>query len=98
MPKLTWKADGPFFAHSFAGAKSDGKPKSVTRWAAESDTRDFRTARWDAARFVGDIEKYSAVRRHGAEHFEAYFLEFEYEIDGRAFPLCTQIQILEPKK
>jgi hypothetical protein len=30
--------------------------------------------------------------------FRAFYAETEYEIDGQAFTLCTQLRILEAKK
>ena len=100
MPKLTWTngAGRPLAGFMFSGAESDGKQKAIRRWYAESDTRDFRKARWEGMTFEGDVSKYQAVRRPGSVRFEAYLLEFEYEQDGLTFSLSTQIQILEPKK
>lgn len=98
MPALAWtNAARPPAGFTFSGAEAETKPKAVRRWSAASDTRDFRRARWEGMTFEGDVSKYRAVRKTGTQ-FEAYFLEFEYDAGGLTFSLCTQLQILEPKK
>ena len=74
--------------------KSENKPKSVHVWTAQSDTRDFRKARWTedttaAAPFVVKAP---------AAGFSAFLAICEYEMDGLTFDIATQLEILEAKK
>lgn len=93
MPGLSWVCDekaGVCRLEVTSAAKTTG----MKVWTAESDTRDFRKARWteDAA------AKFPATVRVPEKGFRAFYAETEYDLDGLKFNLCTQIRILEAKK
>ncbi len=93
MPGLTWVCDEKAGVCRLV-TKSDAKAKAVRVWKAESDTRDFRQARW-----VEDRDAKLPVEvRAPAKGFVAFFAETEYEMDKLTFTLSTQLQILEAKK
>lgn len=93
MPGLSWVCDekaGVCRLEVTSAAKTVG----MHIWTAESDTRDFRKARWteDAA------ARFPATVRAPEKGFRAFYAETEYDLDGLKFHLCTQIRILEPVK
>lgn len=93
MPGLSWVCDekaGVCRLEVTSAAKTTG----MKIWSAESDTRDFRQARWteDAA------AKFPATVKAPEKGFRAFYAETEYDLDGLKFNLCTQIRILEAKK
>jgi PhoPQ-activated pathogenicity-related protein len=85
----------------------EGTIKSQRVWIAESETQDFRNARWvekvlmegkggGGARIqVGGNVTTSMTLRRPARGFAAVYVETEFEIDGLAFPLSTPLRILE---
>ena len=86
----------------------DGIIRSQRVWFAESDTQDFRKARWTEI-LMTDTLGAKGVEIRGpvgvgvtlpkpARRYWAVFMETEYEIDGLRFPLSSQIRILEAKK
>ena len=93
MPTLTWvckEADGLCRLAVTAGAK----PKSVRVWRAESESRDFRKARWvEDATAAAPFEVTAP-----SKGYVAFYAACEYEVDGFTYTLCTQLRILEPKK
>jgi PhoPQ-activated pathogenicity-related protein len=101
MPKLTWSSVAVPVATTLAlGFESDTNLKGVRIWSATSPTRDFRTARWEAAPPAGMIrtkgEATFAVPEAGA--LRAGFVEVDYDLDGQPFTLTTQLRILGAKK
>jgi PhoPQ-activated pathogenicity-related protein len=86
----------------------EGTMKSQRVWVAESDTRDFRKARWTekvlstttggGGVVISGPVTISLSLRPPAAGFAAAFVETEFEVDGLTFPLSTQLRILEAKK
>lgn len=103
LPTLTW-AYQP--AGDYLTAKPVGTVKSVSRWTATSDSRDFRKARWteQVAYDKQDEKRYDGTLEVGlklpapAEKFTAVFGEVVFDFDGLPLHNSTQIRILEPKK
>ena len=103
MPKHKGKFDGTALSVSY-----EGTLKSQRIWSADSESRDFRQARWraqslmdskDGGRVVISGEVSTDLKFNLPETgFRALFVETEFEIDGLAFPLTTQLRILEAKK
>jgi PhoPQ-activated pathogenicity-related protein len=93
MPGMTWVCDEKGGVCRLE-VKWAAKPKTVRIWVAESDTRDFRKARWTEDREA----KFPAEVRAPEKGFRAFYAETEYDMDGLKFTLCTQIRILEAKK
>jgi PhoPQ-activated pathogenicity-related protein len=93
MPGINWVCDekeGICRLEVNSGAKA----VSTRVWKSESETRDFRKARW-----VEDKEsKLPATVLAPDRGFRAFFAETEYEMDNLKFTLSTQIRILEAKK
>jgi len=94
FPQLTWK-------HSDRGGKpaleitSQPAPKSARLWVAQAATHDFRQSRWSeqpvkqaGGKVSGSIE----LPKNGSS---AFYGALEYEIDGSAFHLCTQLRIVD---
>jgi PhoPQ-activated pathogenicity-related protein len=107
MPKLTWK-----YAENKNGmgveVGYEGTLKSQRIWVANSETRDFRNARWteqvlsetkDGGRVVvsGPVSTSLTVKLP-EKGFRAVWVETEFEVEGVSFPLATQLRILEAKK
>ena len=103
MPKHKGKFDGTALSVSY-----EGTLKSQRVWSADSESRDFRQARWreeilmeskggGRAVISGDVST-DLNFKLPEKGFRALFVETEFEIDGLAFPLSTQLRILEAKK
>jgi PhoPQ-activated pathogenicity-related protein len=93
MPGMAWVCDEKAGVCRLE-VTSAAKTKSIRIWQAESDTRDFRKARW-----VEERESTFPVTVKAPEKgFRAFFAETEYDLGGLKFTLCTQIRILEAKK
>jgi PhoPQ-activated pathogenicity-related protein len=105
MPTYTWKYTAqPNGMQLEVGY--EGTVKSQRLWTADSPTRDFRPARWSERVLLSGsatVEVSSPVSRAAAiplpeTGFRAMFAETEFRIGDLAFPLSTQIRILEAKK
>lgn len=94
MPGMTWVCDEKEGVCRLAVNQNGAKPTAVRVWKSESDTRDFRKARWTED--VGAT--LPAQVTAPAKGFRAFYAETEYDLDGLKFSLCTQIRILEAKK
>lgn len=93
MPKMNWvckEADGV----CRLDVESAARVKRAQVWKAVSDTRDFRGARWTSS----PKDAAALTVNAPAKGFAAFFAEYEYEMDGLTFTLCTQLRILEAKK
>jgi len=94
LPQLTWK-------HSDRSGKpaleitASPAPKAARLWSAQSATHDFRQARWSAqpAKITGG--KVSGAIDLPKSGSSAFYGALEYELDGVAFHLCTQIRIVD---
>jgi PhoPQ-activated pathogenicity-related protein len=94
MPGMTWVCDEKEGVCRLAVNQNGAKPTAVRVWKAESDTRDFRKARWAEDKEAKLPTEVTAP----AKGFRAFYAETEYDLDGLKFTLCTQIRILEAKK
>jgi len=97
MPKLSWKHDD---AANGARLTMQSQPgaKAARLWAAQSPTRDFRKATWEASAL--DLDGGHAAARIAIPQtgYRAFFGELDFEIDGIAHPLSTQIRVLDAKR
>src|SRR5205085_5366501 len=92
MPKMAWVCrEGDRVCR--LSVESDAKPTAVRVWRADSETRDFRKARWTEEKAASPAEVTAPEKV-----FRAFYAESEYEADGLRFTLCTQLRILEAKK
>jgi PhoPQ-activated pathogenicity-related protein len=96
MPQLRWKHDDAS-GQARLTVDSDHAPKAARLWVASAPTRDFRLARWkDQALTSGkSIVAKVAPPTTGCV---AFFGELDFEIDGLAHQLSTQMRILEAAK
>jgi len=101
MPSLTAKFEDQADVNKLKlEATMRGTLKSGRVWVAESETRDFRKARWTETPLPMEAGATTttlllAPPRSG---FSAAFVEAQFEVDGLVFPLSTQLRILEAKK
>ncbi len=93
LPGMTWVYDEKAGVCRLE-VTTAAKTTAMRVWTADSDTRDFRKARW--AEDVG--AKFPATVRAPGKGFKAFYAETEYDMDGLKFTLCTQLRILEAKK
>ena len=70
----------------------------VTQWRAHSPTRDFRPAEWTQAPAAEEGGRYIAQIGTPEEGFSAIFAEIVYELDGRPFPLSTNVRIIKARE
>jgi PhoPQ-activated pathogenicity-related protein len=94
MPGMNWVCDEKEGVCKLAVKQNGAKPTAVRVWKAESDTRDFRKARWAEDKDA----KLPAEVLAPEKGFRAFYAETEYDLDGLKFTLCTQLRILEAKK
>ena len=100
LPKMQWKhsdLNGEMKVIAF----TDVKPKAARLWTAHNPTKDFRKAHWEAK----DLQVASSKGSDGlfyastdlipvpASGHVAFYVEFEFEMDGMTFPLCTQVRV-----
>jgi PhoPQ-activated pathogenicity-related protein len=105
MPKLEWKYDKD---RQVCQVVFNGTLKASRVWTADSDTRDFRKARWTAVEPVktsgGAVIKLSGPVTQSftfsqpEKGLRAAFVECECDANECVMHLTTQIQILEAKK
>ena len=101
MPTLTAKFENQADVNKLKlDATMRGTLKSSRVWVAESETRDFRKARWTETPLPMEAGAttttlHLAPPRSG---FSAAFVEAQFDVDGLVFPLSTQLRILEAKK
>ena len=98
LPKLDWKFEdrGESLRLELA---TDARPEAVRSWTAESDSRDFRQARWESQsvradggegrRFVIDLKK-------PANGFAAVFAEAQFNGQPMPFYLSTNLRVVAP--
>jgi PhoPQ-activated pathogenicity-related protein len=96
MPKLDWKFEDGGDSLQLE-LSSDSKPEAVRMWTANSETRDFREARWESQdvraeggegrRFVVDIKK-------PARGFAAIFAEAQFNGRPMPFYLSTNLRVV----
>jgi PhoPQ-activated pathogenicity-related protein len=95
LPRLTWKhgdaADGLRLE-----VTADPPPKGARLWVAHAPTRDFRKAKW-----VEHPAKLEGGKAHGKvklpkEGYLAFYGELDYELDGLAYHLSTQLRLSGP--
>jgi PhoPQ-activated pathogenicity-related protein len=97
LPKMTWvcrEADGV----CRLAVESEARVKAARVWRAESPTRDFRNARWSEVPQGLAADPGPVTVTAPARGFVAFYAEYEYDMDGLTFTLCTQLRILEAKK
>ena len=103
MPKFSWSPrslEQQSLGFHLNLKESSPKPKAVTLWVTQSDTRDFRKSRWETippAPF--EVDEFNLTYRFGADRmgYAACFADLTFEIDGLEYHLSSQIAIFGPK-
>jgi PhoPQ-activated pathogenicity-related protein len=94
MPTLLTKRkfDGPEPKHVIFEVKTtESEPLSLAIWKAESDSKDFRSSKWNEQRF----EKGPVIQRDITEgKFNAMFVEARFSIEGRSFTISSPVEVL----
>ena len=94
MPTLSTKRkfDGPEPKHVIFEVKTtESEPLSLAIWKAESDSKDFRSSKWNEQRF----EKGPVIQRDITEgKFNAMFVEARFSIEGRSFTISSPVEVL----
>ena len=97
-PRFTWSQsiEGK---EAVLSVKAEDAPLKVEFWHAEAATRVFRDAKWEAQDLPGTTP--GAFTRRVAtppEGFVAYFARLNYKNkSGRAYHLCTNVEVLGEK-
>ncbi|WP_020473915.1 PhoPQ-activated pathogenicity-related family protein [Zavarzinella formosa] len=97
MPKLSWKhedADGQMRLT----ATTDVVLKACRLWVADAPTRDFRKQTWTEAPAKIDGKSATGLVAKPEKDWRAFYMECEYEDDGKPYYLSTQIRMDEAKK
>jgi len=96
MPQLRWKHDDSNNQARLT-VDADHPPKAARLWVASAPSRDFRLARWKDQPLASgkSIDTSVAPPVSGCL---AFFAELDFEIDGLAHQLSTQMRILEAVK
>ncbi|MGD9498293.1 MAG: PhoPQ-activated protein PqaA family protein, partial [Armatimonadota bacterium] len=74
-----------------------GPVKRVTQWTAHTPTRDFRASTWTEAPAIEQDGAWLARAAYPEAGHAALFAEIVYEVDGREFPLSTNVRIVGPR-
>jgi PhoPQ-activated pathogenicity-related protein len=92
FPRLRWR-------HTDAGGKlrltveATPAPRAARLWVVRAPTKDFRKATWQeqAATVKGGTVQGEVERP--ADGFLAFFAELDYEVNGTAYHLSTQLRV-----
>ena len=97
VPSLKWKhADANGMARLTVEARP--QPMAARLWVAHAATRDFRLAQFNEQPLQVDSGKLVGEVPFPSDGTVSFFAELDYEIDGLAHQLSTQLRILEPVK
>jgi PhoPQ-activated pathogenicity-related protein len=92
MPRLKWKHEGDNGTLRLT-IETDQTPRGARLWVARAPTEDFRKAQWleQPVKLQGG----SAVGQVPAprEGCQAFFAELDFDIDGLAYHLSTQLRV-----
>jgi PhoPQ-activated pathogenicity-related protein len=73
-------------------------PKNYRVWSVDCDRRDFRKCKWTAGPEMKIGRREAAVIESQAEKaYRAFFVDAEYDNDGKPYHLTTPIRIVEKK-
>jgi PhoPQ-activated pathogenicity-related protein len=95
LPKLRWDfAIGK--TEATLRIESDISPRHVRLWAATSDTRDFRDARWQSYPMEKTGKAFVGTLQRPPAEFGAMFGEAVYDTDGTPYFLSTNVRVAVP--
>ncbi|MGI5820390.1 MAG: PhoPQ-activated pathogenicity-related family protein [Armatimonadota bacterium] len=96
LPNPTWQFDDVGYLRLTINPGDALPVVRVTEFKAHSPTRDFRGAEWTGRDAVEHRGTYIARALHPDEGYTALLGEIVYEVDGREFPLSTNVRIIGP--
>jgi PhoPQ-activated pathogenicity-related protein len=73
--------------------ESDLPPAKVSAWIASSDTKDFRSAKWNSQAIESNDGKYRFNQPVPEKGYVAIFGETVYDTDGAPYYLSTNLKI-----
>jgi PhoPQ-activated pathogenicity-related protein len=88
-PAMKWKLNEKETEYQVT-VESDITPHAVKLWTAQSETKDFRKAKWTSASVEPKKPLTVSVAKPAAGHI-AFFIELESSDDGLPFSLTTQV-------
>ncbi|WP_240911177.1 PhoPQ-activated pathogenicity-related family protein [Paludisphaera soli] len=88
MPKVDWNFEDGGKGQFSLKVNSDPPPKSARIWSADSQTRDFREAKW-APKPLEPGALVSAIVTAPEDGHRAVYADLEYELDGLSYHLTT---------
>ena len=92
MPKLKWQHEGKSPKLTLK-VEADPAPKAARVWSAQSETTDFRQAKWADRPLEVNGKTITVEMETPSQGFVAFFAEMEYEIGGLRYFLSTQLRI-----
>ena len=99
LPKVSWKYEDQH-GQITLWARAGIQPKAARLWVAQNPTKDFRHALWEARDVKIESNGANGLPFISTVHVQppttgylAFYLEFEFQLDGLTFPLCTQIRV-----
>lgn len=94
FPQMSWRLqEKPDLATLYIS--SDLKPKSVSVWVAQSESRDFREATWKKVEAPLEERNFVAAIKKPQTGYIALFGEATYQLKGVEFSLSTNVYILK---
>ncbi len=96
MPKLSWKDEGKDGLVCL-NVESSVTPKGARMWTATVETHDFRKSKWESKDVPLDKGPLCFCAAPPRDGFRAFYGEMDFEIDGIAYTLSTQIRIVAAK-
>jgi len=91
LPQVSWERsfeDGAIVLR----AACQPLPEAARLWVARSDTKDFREAKWESQPLQTASETYAAELPKPTVGHIAHYAEFQFQIHGVPYSLCTIIQ------
>jgi PhoPQ-activated pathogenicity-related protein len=95
LPKLRWKFELNK-AEATLHFESDIAPERVRIWAATSETRDFRGARWQSYPTKTVDKRYEGTLERPPSVYGAMFGEAQFTMNGVPYYLSTNVGIAPP--
>ncbi|HJQ79603.1 MAG TPA: PhoPQ-activated protein PqaA family protein [Lacipirellulaceae bacterium] len=96
LPKLDWNFEDRGDSLRLE-LTTDAKPVTVRSWTAESDSRDFRQARWESQSVpanAGEGRRFVIDLKRPADGFAAVFAEAQFNGQPMPFYLSTNLRVV----
>jgi len=93
VPTLSWSDGAPHNNQRTIQVRTVPEAERSLLWSAQSDSRDFRLARWEPQTMVKEGNIFTTELLPPAKGFAAFFVEATFRIDGRMIYLSTPVNI-----